>query len=110
MGVTAEEWSYGTLVLVILLSTGSIVRLAKGSWRAKASNNGLYEDEDGAATEDSAIQFSSKRPFIFVWVAVAAGLAFSFSLAVVATIQRDESFAGPYLARLWQIFTAWVSK
>jgi hypothetical protein len=55
MGVTAEEWSYGTLVLVILLATGSIVRLAKGSWRAKATNNGLYEDEDGAATEDSAI-------------------------------------------------------
>lgn len=114
MSAATREWPYGTLLLlfIALSATPSIVRLTKGSWRTNATttNDGLYEDEDGTATEHSVIQFSSRRPFIFIWVAVAAGLAFSFLLIVATTIQGDPPSANPYLMELWQIFAAWVSK
>ncbi|PMD48916.1 hypothetical protein L207DRAFT_18972 [Hyaloscypha variabilis F] len=111
MSVTdTGEWPYGILLFVLLLTNRSIMRLTKGSKRANATGDGLYEDEDGAAAEHSAIQFSSKQSFIFIWVVVAAGLALSFSLAIFVTIQRDQAFGVLYLTRLWLLFAAWLSK
>jgi len=105
MDIPLTNLSYA---LIAAFTIPSVIRLAKSSLRAKTTNDGLYEDKDGRATEESVAQYWTSRPFIFVFVAIALALVTSLALACFATVRRDHSFSDQCLVRLWLLFAAWV--
>lgn len=78
--------------------------------RVKTTNEpALYEDEDGAATEESQALYSTKRQFTAIFVLLGLGLATSLGLAIVATVRKDQSsYTGLSLVQLWLLFPSWV--
>jgi hypothetical protein len=103
--------SYAAFVLTALFTVPSISRLAKRPWRVKTANDdGIDEDKDGVATEESMAEFSNKVQFVVIFAATGIGLALSFALAVFATVRRENSFSELCLTQLWLLFPAWVRK
>ena len=103
--------SYASFVLTAIFTIPSLLRLAKRLWRVKATNNdGVYEDEDGMATEESMAKYSAKDFFAVIFGVAGIGLAVSFASAVFATVRRENSFSELALTQLWLLFSAWVRK
>ena len=110
MDSSIANTSYASFILTAIFSIPSIFRLAKRPWRGKVAKDGVYEDEDGAATEESMEKFSVKRLFAVIYGITGTGLAISFALAVFATVRRSSSFSEICLTQLWLLFPAWVSE
>lgn len=69
-------------------------------------DNGLYEDEDGKATEESMSNYSTKRQFTTIFCGLGFGLAASLALVVNSFAQFLE-FHDPMLVCI--TFGCWVS-
>jgi hypothetical protein len=110
MDSSIANTSYASFILTAIFTIPSISRIAKRPWRVNIANDGVYEDEDGAATEESMAKFSTKRLFAVIYGVTGTGLAISFALAVFATVQRANSFSELCLTQLWLLFPAWVSE
>lgn len=101
--------SYASFILTAIFTVPSIVRLARSPWRVKTTNDGVYEDEDGTATEESMSKFSTKTLFAIIFGVTGLGVAISFASATFSTVRRENSFSDLSLAQLWLLFPAWVS-
>jgi hypothetical protein len=110
MDTPLAKLSYTASAVITILTIPSLFRIAKRSWRVRPTNGSLYEDKDGAASEESTAGYSTKRHFIFIFGAVATGLAVSFALAVFATVMREHSFSKLCLINVWVLFATWVSQ
>jgi hypothetical protein len=110
MDGSVASTSYASFILTAIFSVPSISRFAKSPWRVKTANDGVYEDEDGVATEESMSQYSTKYQFAVSIGVTGIGLAVSFALAVFATVRRENSFSELCLTQLWLLFAAWVSE
>lgn len=73
---------------------------------------GHYEDEDGAATEESIKAYSDLRPRIAVWLSLVIGLGTSISARVLALrsrrllLPRDDPWAAVVA---WSGVVSWAS-
>lgn len=111
MGISDSAISYTAFALTALSTVPSLWRLAKRTRRVKTTNEPeLYEDEDGAATEESQARFSTKRQWIAIFVVVSLALATSLGLAIVATVRKSQShYSGLSVVQAWLLFPLWVS-
>jgi len=101
--------AYASVVVIALSSIGSILRLAKRPYRVKVPNeNRIYEDKDGAATEESMARYSAKVQFVVIFIATAVGLLQSLALAVFATVRKENSYSDLSLTQAWLLFPSWV--
>lgn len=109
--ITASGISNASFVLLALFTIPSLWRLTKRTRRVKATNEpALYEDEDGAATEESQALYSTKYQFASIFVLLGLGLATSLGLAIVATVRKDQFQSSDLmLVQLWLLFPSWVS-
>lgn len=109
MDSSIASTSYAAFILTAIFTVPSISRLAKRPWRVKTTNDdGIYKDEDGAATEESMAKFSNKAQFAVILGATGVGLAVSFALAIFATVRRENSFSELSFTQIWLLFPAWV--
>ncbi|KAL3419949.1 ABC transporter [Phlyctema vagabunda] len=109
MDTQTENVIYAAAVLIGLITVPSVVRLVRGPWRIKVTNNdGLYEDEDGKATEESMTKYSIKTAFISISITTALGLAASFAQAVFLTVKKDSASTTAFLTKVWLQFAVWV--
>lgn len=101
--------------LVILFTIPSFSRLARSSAGSKKSNRAIhlrdvYEDKDGAATEDSEEEYSDVLQKRFFTVTAIAGFAASISSGVFSTIWSSGLFPQKVLAIVdWLNVSIWVS-
>lgn len=111
MDSNTENVVYASAILTALFTIPSIRRLAKSSSRVKGANqDAVYEDVDGAATEESMAEYSTKGAFIAIFIAATLGLATSFAEAVYSTIERRHFTSSRLpLTQVWLLFTIWVS-
>lgn len=109
MDTNTENLIYASAALTALITIPSVLKFAKGPWRVKPTNTeSLYEDEDGAATAESLKNFSTKYAFLFIYGAVALGLAASFAQAVFATVRRSNGYSSILITQVWLLFVVWV--
>ena len=98
--------SYAAPALVALLTLPPLWRFAgliRHRKTAKVDRDAVYEDKDGAATEESMKNYSTKASFTAVFLANALGFASSLSLVVVATVYHFHD-----VTRIWLLFWSWV--
>lgn len=94
------------LGLIVLCTISSAVILASSLLRTK--KNGLpvvYEDKDGASTQDLTAEFSSKVPKTVIILSSLLGLATSVAIGVLSTL--DIAKDGLFLED-WLNMVAWV--
>ena len=91
------------LGLVFLLTLPSLLGVAS-HLRESKQQSGLYEDEDGVATEKSVAEYSAKIPKIFLFVFAVLGLGTSIALAVLETLAAVD------LIETWLNVAQWVRK
>ena len=103
----------GLAFLIALCSLPSLRRLVQGSRYAKRPHqDGLvYEDEDGAASEDSMARFSNRAQFITIFIIALLALALSVADAIVTAVQQEFEFArsGTPVFGMFLLVPAWVS-
>jgi hypothetical protein len=103
----------GLAFLIALCSLPSLRRLVQGSRYAKSPHqDGLvYEDEDGAASEDSMARFSNRAQFITIFIIALLALALSVADAIVTAVQQEFEFArsGTPVFGIFLLVPAWVS-
>jgi hypothetical protein len=105
---TLEAVSYAIPVVIGVLTISPAWTLVTSFRRTKVTaTDALYQDNDGTATENSMKAYSARRPFVFIFIGSALGLAASFGLAVFATVEtvKQESF---HLSSIWALNLAWV--
>lgn len=94
--------------VIVLLSYTSLLRIVKNVSRPDRQGDGetpeLYEDEDGAATEETQNAFSDKLPRVMVAVTTGLGLLISLALAVFGAVRPHGSLS----VEAWISFGAWV--
>jgi len=98
--------SYAAPALVGVLSIPPVWRFAGFIRRGKApklDRNAIYEDRDGAATEESMKKYSTKKQYTAIFLGCGLGLAAALALVVVATSHRF-----PDITRIWLLFWSWV--
>jgi hypothetical protein len=106
MGDLLQIASYGAPALIATATIPVVWRFAKNIRRAKpVKNEGLYEDKDGKATEESMAKYSTKKSFILIFIGVGVGVAASFALFVNSFIQVLEYREPPLI---WVLFGSWV--
>ena len=66
--------------------------------------NGLYEDEDGAATEESQEKYSTIVPRILILTSSVVGLLVSIAASVLSTVHPGRAL----FVEGWITFGAWV--
>lgn len=106
-----EDVAIALTIFIVLFTITSVRSLAKGKWRAKNPNGqALYEDEDGAASTESAEQFSNKIQFILIFVEALTGLGLSIADVVFTSIDAKTSTASsdPRHVGIFLLFPAWV--
>jgi hypothetical protein len=89
------------LGLVFLLTLPSLLGVAS-HLRESKQQSGLYEDEDGVATEKSVAAFSAKIPKIFLSVFAILGLGTSIALAALETLAAVD------VIEAWVNVAQWV--
>lgn len=118
-GVDPGYVDYALTSFIFVYSIPSIWSLVTGSWRVvKNPNHGdaVYEDEDGAASEESTKEFSNKTQFTTIFVIAVIGLAFSIAdFVFIATRKlhvRDGSHSkngdDKNVRRIVLLVPAWV--
>ncbi|KAH6672198.1 putative ABC bile acid transporter [Halenospora varia] len=78
------------LFSAFLLSLPTIFSITTLTRRRKVKN-GLYEDNDGVATEESMAQYSAKIPIVLLFTCAILGAFTSIALSVLATVHSNES-------------------
>lgn len=108
------EYAVAGLALLVALCSFPYLRRLRIINRAKnPQQDGLtYEDEDGAANEDSIARFSNKAQFIAIFVIASLAIALSCAAAIFTAVKND--IGGPYSAAIpilgsWCLLCAWVS-
>lgn len=102
-----ESVSYASIIIIAISTIPSIPRLARRR-RVKPANDGkLYEDADGAATEESMARYSTKWFYIASLALGVLGLATSLALAIYVTVERHTHFHLS-LTQVWLLFISWV--
>jgi hypothetical protein len=113
-GFSPGGLALGLTIVIALFTVPSIRTLAKANWRVKNPNHddALYEDEDGAATEESMAQFSNKTQFTIIFIVTLVGLAISFTDAIFTAVKEEFDFAQARvpLLGIWLLIPAWVSR
>ncbi|KAM0256050.1 hypothetical protein ACHAQJ_005249 [Trichoderma viride] len=106
---------YAALALAILIALLSIPffrRLVPGSKYAKnLHQDGIaYEDEDGAASEESIAQFSNKAQFIALFVIALLAIALSGADAIFTAVKQEFEFArsGVPLLGIFLLVPGWI--
>ena len=98
--------SYAAPVFIVTATTPVVWRFAKSIRQAKPiKGEGLYEDKDGKATEESMTKYSAKKAFILIFIGVGFGMAASFALAVNSLVRLMEYHEFPLI---WLLFGCWV--
>lgn len=98
--------SYAAPAFIAAATIPVVWRFAKNIRRAKPiKSGGLYEDEDGKATEESMASYSTKKSFTVIFLGLGFGLAASFALIVDSLVQISE-FNDP--EPIWLLFGCWV--
>lgn len=107
-----EDVAIALTIFVFLFSIPSILSLAKGNWRVKNPNHdqALYEDEDGAATTESADEFSNNIQFIIAFIVALIGVGLSIADAIYSAVQENASteISHSHLVGLYLLVPAWV--
>lgn len=104
MDASVETVSYIIPALVAVFTIPVIWRFAKSIRSTKIiKEDEIYQDEDGEATEESMAKYSTKRHFIVIFVATGLGVASSFALTIVSTINDIN-----YGTIIWLLFWSWV--
>jgi hypothetical protein len=107
-----EDVALALTILIFLFSISSIRTLAKGNWRVKNPNHdqALYEDEDGAASTESAEKFSNKVQFVTIFAVASTGFGLSIADAIYsAVLKRSRTqITHPYLIEIFLLVPAWV--
>jgi hypothetical protein len=102
-GLLAGAIGLGLIVLCTVVST-----VILGSSLLKIKKTGLplvYEDKDGASTQNLTAKFSSKLPKTVITLSSLLGLATSVAIAVLSTLDIAED--GLFLED-WLNAAAWV--
>jgi hypothetical protein len=94
-------------IVIAILTVSPTWKLVTSFRRARASTDALYQDEDGAASQESMISYSVKGSFIFVSIAIGLGLLAAFALAVFGTIHQEHFHS---LSSIWILNLLWVSE
>ncbi|KAL7911960.1 P-loop containing nucleoside triphosphate hydrolase protein [Trichoderma velutinum] len=112
LGYDPENAVAGLALLVALCSFPYLRRLRVIARAKNPQQDGLtYEDEDGAANEDSIARFSNKAQFIAIFVIALSSIALSCAAAIFTAVQNDPqgyySAAIPILGS-WCLLFAWI--
>lgn len=104
--------SYASSIIVAISTVPSVPRLAK--WRrVKPANDGkLYEDADGAATEESMAKFKPKWYYLSTLALAIIGLSTSLALAIYSTVRvnsKSIDVSATSLPQTWLLFVSWVN-
>lgn len=92
-------------LLTVRSSSSAISQRGKGYNRINLNDEGLYEDEDGTATEDSQDAYSVRRPKILTTICAVVAVLASLISIVWTTLKPAKS---PVLPS-WLMFGGWVS-
>jgi len=90
------------IVVVILLGFSLRASLQSRSSRPKTEQK-LYQDEDGTATEETQKAYSVRIQNILLIIISVAGFSASFVEAIFGTVQ-----AWSFLTTIWVDFAVWV--
>lgn len=93
------------LILVFFLTVPSVVKLFKSYSKEKYTRiNTLYEDEDGAVTEDAQKEYSATIPKYIAFSSSAIGFIASVVSAAFTTVHPTRNL---YVEN-WLLFGSWV--
>ncbi|KAL6817099.1 P-loop containing nucleoside triphosphate hydrolase protein [Trichoderma sp. SZMC 28015] len=106
------EYAVAGLALLVALCSFPYLRRLRVITRAKnPQQDGLtYEDEDGAANEDSIARFSNKAQFIAIFVIALLAIALSCAAAIFTAVNHkfEPGYSGIPLLGSWWLFFAWI--
>jgi hypothetical protein len=107
MGDLLQVGTYVAPAFIVTTTIPVIWQFGKNIRRPRPTKNeGLYEDRDGKATEESMAAYSTKKQFIVIFVGLGVGLLASLAL-VVDTFAQMLEFHCPDLILV--AFGCWVS-
>jgi hypothetical protein len=107
MGDLVKLGSYAAPAFIVGTTIPVIWKFAKNIRRARPTKQeGLYEDRDGKATEESMAAYSTKKQFIVIFIGLGIGMLASLTL-VVDTFAQILEFNNPNLILV--TFGCWVS-
>jgi hypothetical protein len=100
-----------TLIVVFILTIPTFLNIlgdVRSKFRAKECDDGhrTYEDEDGAATEESQKEHSNAIPKYFTLASSVIGFLASATTAVITSVTSTNAI---YLNN-WLLFGSWVDK
>ncbi|KAL7946055.1 P-loop containing nucleoside triphosphate hydrolase protein [Trichoderma barbatum] len=101
----------GLALLVTLYSLPYLQRLVVITRAKNRQQDGLmYEDEDGAANEDSIARFSNKAQFITIFIIALSAIAISGADAIFTAVQHEFTFgrSGVPLLGIFLLVPAWM--
>jgi hypothetical protein len=106
MGDLVKLGSYAAPAFIAAATIPVIWKFAKNIRHPRAVKpEGLYEDRDGKATEESMKAYSTKKQFIVIFIGLGTGMLASLTLVVNAFAQFSE-FKAPELILV--TFGCWV--
>jgi hypothetical protein len=107
MGDLLKLGTYAAPAFIVATTIPVVWKFAKNIRRPRQTKNeGLYEDRDGKATEESMTAYSTKKQFIVIFIGLGIGLLASLAL-VVNTFAQILEFHDPALILI--TFGCWVS-
>jgi hypothetical protein len=107
MGDFIKLGSYAAPAFIAAATIPVIWRFAKNIRQPRAVKpEGLYEDRDGKATEESMKDYSTKKQFMVIFIGLGIGMLASLTL-VVDTFAQLFEFKNPKL--ILATFGCWVS-
>ena len=108
-----EDVAIALTIFIFLFTIPSILSLVRGTWRTKKDplDQALYEDEDGAASAETADRFSNKIQFLLIFLIALIGLGLSIADTVFTAIDSKSTTASssPRHVGIYLLFPAWVS-
>ena len=110
---TPDYAAAGLTLLIAVLSFPSLQKLVKSRAHAiqRRQDERIYEDEDGAASEDSVARFSNKAQFITIFVINVSAIVLAGADAIFTAVQHEFAFSNSNVPLLGisLLVPAWVS-
>ncbi|KAL7803630.1 P-loop containing nucleoside triphosphate hydrolase protein [Trichoderma aethiopicum] len=106
-----EYAAIALISLIAVLSFSSLRKLAvNGRAQRRQQDGRLYEDEDGAATEDSIARFSNKTQFVTIFVINILAIVLAGADAILTAVQHGFAFPGSSvpLLGIYLLVPAWI--
>lgn len=108
MGHLIKLGSYAAPAFIATATIPVIWKIAKNIRKPRVVKpEGLYEDRDGKATEESMKAYSTKKQFIIIFIGLGIGMLASLTLVVDSFAQFLE-FKAPELILV--TFGCWVGR